>query len=57
MIYILEVYRSDNRCSTGERKIGSYEFDRKDDDAMKREVAELKWVYPSPKFRISFHKA
>jgi len=55
MIYTLKIYRLDKRCKTGERFIKSYEFDRKDDDAMKREVNALRGCgYWDTHYRIEF---
>lgn len=55
MIYTLNIYRYDRRCKTGERFLKSYEFDRKDDAAMQREVNALRGCgYFDDMFRIEF---
>ena len=56
MIYKLNIYRIDRRCKTGERKVGTYEFDRPDDEAMKREVNILRGRgYWDTHYRIHFY--
>jgi hypothetical protein len=55
MDYTLKIYRLDRRCKSGERLVGSYNYDRKDDAAMDREVNELRLHhYPSSLFRIEY---
>jgi len=54
MIYSLNIHRLDKRCKTGKRFFGSYEFDRPDRAAMDREIQELRHLYPSHQFEISF---
>lgn len=55
MIYTLNIYRYDRRCKTGERFVKSYEFDRNDDAAMKREVNSLRGCgYWDSHYRIDF---
>lgn len=46
MMFTLEIYKKDKRTKTGERFIGKYDYDRKDVDAMKREISAL---YPTYK--------
>lgn len=56
MIYILKIYRIDNRCKTGERLAGKYEFDRRDSEQMDREVNELHLHhYPRSKYRMTYY--
>jgi hypothetical protein len=45
MTFILNIYKKDTRTKSGRRIVGSYEFDRKDREAMDREVKELKPLY------------
>lgn len=45
MIFILNIYKKDSRTKSGRRLVGSYEFERKDREAMKREVGELYPLY------------
>ena len=54
MIYSLIIYRLDKRYKTGNRFFGSYEFNRPDAEAMAREVNELRYLYPSRQYEISF---
>ena len=55
MIYTLKIYRYDRRCKSGERFVNSYEFDRKDDAAMDREVNALRGCgYFDDMFRIEY---
>ncbi len=55
MIYTLKIYRYDRRCKSGERFVNSYEFDRKDDAAMQREVNALRGSgYWDSHYRIEF---
>lgn len=46
MIYILNIYKKDSRTKSGKRLCGSYEFERKDHEAIDREVKSL---YPTYK--------
>ena len=55
MIYAVNIYRIDRRCKTGERFVNSYDFDRKDDSAIEREIAELRRCgYPESQYRIEY---
>jgi len=55
MIYTVKIYRYDRRCKTGERFVGSYDYDRKDDAAMDREVNALRGCgYFDDMFRIEY---
>lgn len=64
MEYTLKIYKQDKRLTrvskynsrnkVGFRCVGVYEFDRKDDAAMDREVKELASLYPSPMFQIEY---
>jgi hypothetical protein len=45
MIFILNIYKKDSRTKSGRRLMGSYEYERKDLDSMKREVKELHPLY------------
>lgn len=38
MMFTLEIYKKDARKKTGERLVGKYDYDRKDRDAMQREI-------------------
>lgn len=46
MIFILNIYKKDSRTKSGKRLCGSYEFDRKDREAVDREIKAL---YPTYK--------
>jgi len=46
MFYTLEIYKQDKRTKAGKRLVGKYDYERKDLDAMKREIKEL---YPTYK--------
>jgi len=46
MIYLLNIYKKDARTKSGIRLFGSYEYIRKDKEAMEREVRAL---YPTYK--------
>jgi hypothetical protein len=52
--YTLRIYKVDRRTKTGDRLVGTYTFNRKNDAAMDREVRELRPLYPAPKYRIVF---
>lgn len=64
MEYTLRIYKQDKRLTrvskygsrnkVGLRCVGTYEFDRKDDASMDREVRELKHLYPEPMFQIEY---
>ena len=55
MEYTLNIYRIDRRCKTGERLVGSYDYNRPNDAAMDREVNELRFSgYPSSQYRIEY---
>lgn len=55
MIYTVKIYRYDRRCKTGERFVGSYDFNRNDDAAMDREVVALRASgYFDDMFRIEY---
>ncbi len=47
MLFTVEIYKQDKRTKSGERLIGKYDFDRKDRDAVVREVKELYPTYKS----------
>jgi hypothetical protein len=57
MMYTLEIYKQDKRTKKGERLVGKYDYDRKDKDAMVREIREL---YPTYKkldgYRFEIHE-
>ena len=57
MMFTLEIYKKDKRTKTGERFIGKYDYDRKDVEAMKREISAL---YPTYKakdnYRFEIHQ-
>ena len=38
MMYTLEIYKKDARTKAGERLVGKYDYDRKDREAMLREI-------------------
>lgn len=46
MFYTLEIYKTDKRTKAGKRLVGKYDYERKDLDAMRREIKEL---YPTYK--------
>jgi hypothetical protein len=51
MIYVLDIFKADKRTKTGTRLVGTYEFDRRDDAAMEREVRAL---YPTYRKRDGY---
>jgi hypothetical protein len=67
MEYTLRIYKQDKRLTRvskygsrnklGLRCVGAYEFDRKDEASMDREVRELKHMYPEPMFLIEYESA
>jgi len=46
MVYLLNIYKKDTRTKSGIRLTGSYEYIRKDKEAMEREIRAL---YPTYK--------
>ena len=46
MVFILNIYKKDKSTKSGKRITGSYDYERKDREAMNREVAAL---YPTYK--------
>lgn len=46
MNFILNIYKKDSRTKSGRRVVGSYEFERKDEESMNREIKSL---YPTYK--------
>lgn len=46
MVFILNIYKKDSRTKSGKRIVGSYNYERKDREAINREVAAL---YPTYK--------
>jgi outer membrane protein assembly factor BamD (BamD/ComL family) len=56
MVYTLKIYRLDRRCKSGERFVKMYEYDRRDNAQMEREVNELhlNCGYPRSQYRIEF---
>jgi hypothetical protein len=55
MVYTVKIYRFDRRCKSGERFVNSYDFDRKDNAAMDREVNALRGCgYFDDMFRIEY---
>lgn len=56
MDYTLRIYKVDRRTKTGERLVGTYNFERKNDAAMDREVRELRPLYPTNKYRIMWEQ-
>lgn len=46
IMFLLNIYKKDTRTKSGRRLVGSYEFERKDREAMNREVRSL---YPTYK--------
>jgi hypothetical protein len=46
MKFIVNIYKKDSRIKSGRRLYGSYEFERKDREAMEREINSL---YPTYK--------
>lgn len=58
MDYTLKIFRIDRRCKNNQRLIGTYSFDRKSDEAMEREVKELRLHhYPTSQYILEFQKA
>lgn len=58
MEYTVKVYKFDKRTKAGKRLVGTYTFDRRDDEAMQREVAELQLHhYPVNQYLINFYPA
>ena len=47
--YTMYIYRADRRCKTGERLFSTTVFTNRDDNGMRREVAELFDLYPPDK--------
>lgn len=57
MEYTLNIFKFDKRTKTGERLVGTYTFDRRDDNSMQREVDELHLHhYPVAQFRLEFYQ-
>jgi len=52
MMFTIEIYKTDKRTKKGERLLGKYDFDRKDMEAMTREVKEL---YPLYSTKDGYH--
>ena len=47
MTYILNIYIKDMRTRSGKRIVGSHEYERKDEESMRREVENLsRSLYP-----------
>jgi len=46
MIFILNIYKKDSRTKSKKRLVGSYEYERKDKEAVLREINDL---YPTYK--------
>ena len=55
MEYTLVIYKFDRRTKAGYRPVGTYQFDRRDDEAMQREVRELQGLYPTHTFTMRFN--
>ena len=55
MEYTLVIYKFDRRTKAGYRPVGTYQFDRRDDEAMQREVRELQGLYPTHSFTMRFN--
>ena len=57
MMFTVEIYKKDARKKAGERLVGKYDYDRKDSDAMEREVKSL---YPNYRkadgYRFEIHE-
>jgi len=45
MIFFLNIYKKDRRTKSGVRMVGSYEYERKNKEAMIREVESLSNLY------------
>jgi hypothetical protein len=43
--FIMNIYKKDSRTKSGRRLVGSYEWERRDHEAMEREIKELKPLY------------
>ena len=44
--YTMYIYKADRRCKTGERAVSTTVWENRDDNGMRREVAELFDTYP-----------
>ena len=56
--YTLYIYRADRRCKSGERLFSTTVFTGRDDNGMRREVAELFDLYnPSEGWRFEWFPA
>ena len=56
-MFTLEIYKKDARKKAGERLVGKYDYDRKDRNAMGREVPELYDLYnPKLGYRFEIHE-
>jgi hypothetical protein len=54
--YTLYIYRTDRRCKSGERLFSTTVYTGRDDNGMRREVAELfKWYNPDKGWRFDWH--
>ena len=47
--YTLYIYKADKRYASGERRVYTYVIENRDDNGMRREVAELFEPYPPSK--------
>ena len=57
MMFTLEIYKKDARKKTGERRVGKYDYDRKDRDAMQREIKSLYPTYrEADGYRFEIHE-
>lgn len=56
MKYTMYIYKTDRRCKSGERLVSTTVWNRRDEEAMHREVRELMLtgLYPASDFRIVF---
>jgi len=62
--YTLRIYKTDKRLTkvskygsrnkVGQRCVGSYQFQGRDEAGMEREVRELKHLYPAPAYSFEY---
>ena len=62
--YTLRIYKADRRLTRvskygsrnqiGWRCVGTYQFSTRTEEAMEREVRELKHMYPAPQFKMEY---
>lgn len=55
MEYTLVIYKFDRRTRAGYRPVGTYQFERRNDEEMQREVRELQGLYPTHSYTMRFN--